>query len=90
MGTYPEPWEDPKSISTLGFHNLHYRNIAVQILQSRICGFYLLDPSGQGSGYQQQELSGSLTGGRMVVLDLGWYGLGFPNGVCNQHPPTTL
>ena len=37
--TYPDPWVDPKSRSTLRFCNLHHRSIRVQNW-----GLYFLDP----------------------------------------------
>ena len=41
--SYPHPWADPKSRSTLGFYNLHHRSTGVQN-----CGIYILDPGGLG------------------------------------------
>ena len=37
----PRPWADPKSRTTLGFHNLHHRSARVQIW-----GIYFLDAPG--------------------------------------------
>ena len=37
--SYPDPWEDPKSRSTLGFYSLHHRSIRAQNW-----GIYFSDP----------------------------------------------
>ena len=46
--SYPEPWADPTSRSTLGFYNLHYRSTGVHYW-----GIYFLDPPrGLGNLYR--------------------------------------
>ena len=67
---HSEPWEDQKTGSTLGLHNLHHRSIKVQIL-----GFHFLDPffgSCPGSGNRQLHRGvlschGCLPGGAQFI-----------------------
>ena len=83
----PDLWADPKSRSTLGFHNLHHRSIGVQ---NR--GFYLLDPPGAWEGGPPGPLAGekflmARCWPVMLLLILSWLppGQSTPRGSSTQY-----
>ena len=63
----PDPWADPKSRSTLGFHNLHDRNIRIQNW-----GLWILLGVWLGVGVMLLENS--------LRKDLSWTSTGRPSG----------